>query len=128
MIRLFTLDKGDVYEFDDVSNMHLAKLNFTFPAISKPYDFEDQNAFLVSYKNKYGVLPNKYAVRGFDLTYDIILRLGTAEDIYDGSPSDVMTEYVENRFRYDKRMFSGYRNQGFYLLKYNMDLNLEIVK
>ena len=127
-IRLFTLDKGDVYEFDDVSNMHLAKLNFTFPSISRPYDFEDQNAFLVSYKNKYGVLPNKYAVRGFDLTYDIILRLGTAEDIYDASQSDVSTEYVENRFRYDKRMFSGYRNQGFYLLKYNMDLNLEIVK
>ncbi|PQB04763.1 LysM peptidoglycan-binding domain-containing protein [Aureitalea marina] len=127
-IRLFTLNKGDVFEFDDVSNMHLANLNFTFPAVSKPYDFEDKNAFLVSYQNRYGVLPNRYAVRGFDLTYDILLRLGTADDIYDGSGPNVATEYVENRFQYNKKMFSGYRNQAFFLLKYNQDLNLEIIK
>ena len=82
----------------------------------------------MSYRNSYGVIPNKYAVRGFDLAYDIFLRLGTAEDLYDACDPDVETHYVENRFRYDKKLLSGYRNQAFYLLQYNEELNLDIIE
>jgi len=127
-IRLFTLDKGDVYDFDDISNMHLARLNFTFPSVSKSYDYSKKDAFLVSYKNEYGVLPNKYAVRGFDLTYDILLRLASADDMYDASSTDLETEYVENKFRYSKKMFSGYQNNALYIIKYNENLQFEVVE
>jgi LysM repeat protein len=127
-IRLFTLMKGEVYDFDDISNMHLAKLRFTFPSVSRPFNPDDQQAFLMSYRNSYGVIPNKYAVRGFDLAYDIFLRLGTADDLYDACDPDVETHYVENRFRYDKKLLSGYRNQAFYLLQYNEELNLDIIE
>ncbi len=128
-LRLFTLDKGDVYDYDDISNMHLANLNFTFPSISKHYKLDEKDPFLVSYKNKYGVLPNKFAVRGFDITYDILLRLAsTHDDIYDAVKSDYETEYVGNKFRYNKKFFSGYQNQALYIIKYNKNLDLEVVK
>ncbi|MDC8003383.1 LysM peptidoglycan-binding domain-containing protein [Aureisphaera galaxeae] len=127
-IRLFTTDKNDSYDYHDISNMHLANLGFTFPSVSKSYDYSDKDAFVVSYKNKYGVLPNRFAVRGFDLTYDILLRLAAEGNVYDASEEDIETEYVENKFRYSKKMFSGYNNQGFYILKYTEDLQFEEVK
>jgi LysM repeat protein len=128
IIRLFTTDKNDNYDYDDISNVHLANLNFTFPSISKGYDHNGKNAFLVSYKNKYGVLPNRFAVRGFDVTYDVLLRLAAEGNVYDASNDDFVTEYIENKFRYRKKIFSGYTNNAFYILKYNEDLRFEVVK
>ena len=127
-IRLFTLDKNDAYNYHDVSNLHLAKLNFTFPSVSKSYNYKDKNAFLVSYKNKYDVLPNRFAVRGFDVTYDVLLRLAVADDVYDANDPKVETEYIENKFRYTKKMFSGYQNNALYIIKYNQDLQFEVVE
>lgn len=127
-IRLFTTNRNDNFEYDDISNMHLANLGFTFPSVSKSYNYDEKDAFLVSYKNKYGVLPNRFAVRGFDLTYDVLLRLASANSVYDAIDSDSETEYVENKFRYNKKLFSGYTNQAFYILKYGEDLQFEVVK
>jgi hypothetical protein len=127
-IRLFTLDRNDAYEFDDVSNTHLAKLSFTFPSVNKSYSYKDKTPFIVSYKNKYGVYPNRYAVRGFDVTYDILLRLGSANDIFASAENDYVTEYVENKFRYTKNTSRGYRNQAAYIIKYKEDLEFEIVE
>jgi len=127
-IRLFTLDKNDAFEFDDISNRNLAKLNFTFPSFNKSYNYKDKDAFLVSYKNEYGVLPNRYAVRGFDITYDILLRLASADDIYDAASSDYETEYIENKFRYSKQLFSGYQNNASYIIKYTHSLQFEVVE
>jgi len=126
-VRLFTLDKNDAYDYHDISNMHLARLNFTFPSVNKSYDYKEKDPFLVSYKNKYGVYPNRYAVRGFDITYDILLRLASAEDIYEASEEDYATEYVENKFRYTKSA-SGYQNQAAYIIKYMNNLEIEIVE
>jgi len=67
-LRLFAVNKSRAFDYDDVSNMHLANLNFTFPSANKHYDYEMMVPFLVSYKFKYGVMPNKYAIRGFDVT------------------------------------------------------------
>jgi LysM repeat protein len=127
-IRLFTTAKNDSFEYDDVSNMHLSNLQFTYPSVSKSYNLDEKDAFLVSYKNEYGVYPNRFAVRGFDVTYDILLRLASADSIYDSVENDMETEYIENKFHYEKKLFSGYTNQSFYILKYNQELQLEIVK
>jgi LysM repeat protein len=128
IVRLFTLDKNDAYDYHDVSNLHLAKLNFTFPSVNKSYNYKEKDPFLVSYKNKYGVYPNRYAVRGFDITYDILLRLASSDDLYDSSKEDYETEYVENKFHYTKNSTRGYQNTAAYIIKYMNNLEFEIVK
>tara|TARA_B100000795_G_scaffold138072_1_gene103140 strand:+ start:10602 stop:12527 length:1926 start_codon:yes stop_codon:yes gene_type:complete len=127
-IRLFSLDKNIAFDYHDVSNLHLAKLNFTFPSVNKSYNYKDENAFLISYKNTYGVLPNRFAVRGFDLTYDVLLRLASADDMYKASEEDFETEYIENKFRYSKTLFSGYQNNAFYIIKYQEDLQFQVLE
>jgi hypothetical protein len=84
--------------------------------------------FLVTYKNKYGVMPNHYAIRGFDVTYDVLLRLANAETLEEASISDIKTEYIENKFQYLNMSNSGYKNQAFYIMKYNNELKLEVVE
>jgi LysM repeat protein len=127
-VRLFTLDKNEVYDYHDISNNHLAKLNFTYPSTQKDYNHKEPHPFLVSYKNKYGVYPNKYATRGFDVTYDIILRLASSDDAYEGAKRNVVTEYVENKFNYKKKILSGFYNTALYIVKYNNDLQVEVVR
>ncbi len=127
VIRLFAMDKNNAYESNDISNVQLANLNFTFPSVNKSYDYKSKNAFLISYKNKYGVLPNRFAVRGFDVTYDVLLRLANEDDVYRASDRDFMTEYIENRFRYEKKTFSGYENTAVYILKYTEKLQFEVL-
>jgi len=127
-IRLFTLDKNKAYDYNDVSNLHLANLDFTYPSVSRHYVYDEINPFLVSYKNKHGVFPNNYAIRGFDVTYDVLLRLASAETIYDASRSDIKTEYIENKFQYTFKPLSGYSNNAFYIIKYTSELKLEVVE
>jgi hypothetical protein len=127
-IRLFSLDKNAAFDYHDVSNVHLAKLNFTFPSVNKSYNYADENAFLISYKNTYGVLPNRFAVRGFDLTYDVLLRLASAENMFKASEEAFETEYIENKFSYTKTLFSGYQNNAFYIIKYQEDLQFQVLE
>jgi len=77
------------------------------------------------YQKKFYTTPNRFAIRGFDLTMDVILRLASADDLYDASSSDIETEYVENKFRYGKKMFGGYYNEAMYIVKFD---NLRIVE
>src|SRR5690606_7309645 len=49
-IRLFTTDRNEAFNFGNISNMHLANLNFTFPAGSKNYKLNETNLFLINFK------------------------------------------------------------------------------
>ncbi|WP_347374866.1 LysM peptidoglycan-binding domain-containing protein [Aequorivita sp. Q41] len=127
-IRLFTLDRNEAYEWHEVSSSRLSKLNFTFPSVNRNITEDDRSPFLISYKNKYGVLPNRYAIRGFDVTYDVLLRLASEKDIYDAVMPENETVYIENKFRYQKTNSEGYTNEAAYILKYNNDLKFEVVE
>ncbi len=127
-LRLFTLQRNDAYEWHEVSNNRLVKLNFTFPSVNQTLPEDTHAPFVTSYKNKYGVFPNRFAIRGFDVTYDVLLRLASEKNIYDAILPESETVYLENKFRYEKSDDEGYCNQAAYILKYNKDLKFEIVE
>lgn len=127
-VRLFTLNKSDAYEWHEVSNTRLAKLNFTFPSVNRTAVNDAPEPFLISYKNKYGVMPNRYAIRGFDVTYDVLLRLASEKNIYNAILPENETVYIENKFRYEKTEDNGYCNQAAYILKLNNELKFDIVE
>ena len=126
--RLFALDRNEAYEWHEVSSRRLAKLNFTFPSVNRNSPEDVHEPFMISYKNKYGVLPNRYAIRGFDLTYDVLLRLASNKNIYDAVSPEKETVYLENKFRYERTASGTYCNQAAYILKYNDELKFDVVK
>ena len=124
-IILMTTDKNRAFEGREISNYHLSNLQFHYPSVNKTAASTTRNGFIKAYRREYNVSPNKYAVRGFDLTMDLLLRLASEDDLYLASSSEVETEYVENKFRYSKKMFGGYYNEAVYIVKYD---NLTIVE
>lgn len=119
-IELFTTNKSSAFEDEaNVSNMHLSNLKFHYPSPNKAFDASKPNGFVDKYESVYGVKPSKYATRGFDLTFDILLRLASEDNLYNASKEDVETEYVENKFRYSKKPLGGYYNEAVYVVKYD---------
>ena len=124
-VVLLTSDKNGAFDRDNVSNNTLSKLKFHYPSPNRPISEDQTDSFVKAYQKKFYTTPNRYAIRGFDLTMDVLLRLAYADDLYDASSNDIETEYVENKFRYGKKMFGGYYNEAMYIVKFD---NLRIVE
>lgn len=124
-VTLITTNRNKSFESTNVSNIDLSNLNFHFPSVNKERSIYDRSDFAEKYKRIYNSEPNRYATRGFDLTLDILLRLAYEDDLYDASGSDIETEYIENKFRYAKKLFGGYYNETAYIMKFD---NLRIVE
>ncbi|WP_248723371.1 LysM peptidoglycan-binding domain-containing protein [Seonamhaeicola sp. ML3] len=124
-IILVTTNFNKAFEGDEIANEHLSRLQFHYATISKNYDEND--AFAKRYEQKYFITPNKRAVKGFDLTMDVVLRLASSEDLFMSVNKAPITEYVENKFSYKKKMFGGYYNDTVYLVKHQ-DLAIVEVK
>ena len=124
-IILTTTKKDRAFEDEEVRNTHLSNLQFTYADINKSFNEDENNSFAKRYKNQFNELPNTYAVRGFDITMDVVLRLVTSEDLYNSVISAGLTTYVENKFSYKKKLFGGYYNDAIYILKYQ---DLKIVE
>jgi LysM repeat protein/ABC-type branched-subunit amino acid transport system substrate-binding protein len=124
-IVLVTTDKNKAFN-DNIDNVHLSHLQFHYPSVNKQITKENSNnGFIKAYKSTYGVYPNRYAVRGFDITLDVVMRLASADNLYEGSKPDLYSEQLENKFKYNKSLFGGYVNEAVYIVKHK---DLHIVK
>jgi LysM repeat protein len=121
-ILLMTTTKNRAFEGLSVSNYDLSNLHFQYPSIN--YNMELSEGFQQKYLTKYGAFPNKYAIRGFDLTLDILLRLSKFGTLFE-SPSNIQTSYIGNKFNYTQQPNGGYKNEAGFILKYQ---DLEIIK
>ena len=125
-ITLFTTNKNDSYDNESVTNEDLGKLHFHYPSVDKEYSIEFSEDFIKKYQEENGVIPNQYAVRGYDLTMDVLLRLAASEDIYESFKDFTSyTEYNENKFLYEPQPGGGFRNKAVYILQINPDLTLQ---
>ncbi|MFB1026843.1 MAG: peptidoglycan-binding protein [Flavobacteriaceae bacterium] len=121
-ILLMTTSKNKAFEGKNVSNYDLSNLHFQYPAIN--FNMELPSAFQEKYLIKFGTFPNKYAIRGFDLTMDLLLRLSRFGTLYERA-TDIQTSYIGNKFKYTLQPNGGYKNEAGFILKYD---DLEIIK
>ncbi|NER12243.1 LysM peptidoglycan-binding domain-containing protein [Leptobacterium flavescens] len=124
-IRMFTTNKNRAFDSDNVSNFHLSKLRFHYPTTDRLSSMNSE--FSKEYERQYGSFPDRYAIRGFDLTMDVILRLAYNKNLYIGAERISETEYVENKFNYTRRFFGGYYNTAAYIAYYE-ELEIKIAR
>ncbi|QED37496.1 LysM peptidoglycan-binding domain-containing protein [Antarcticibacterium arcticum] len=125
-IKLFTTNKNSSYDSDIIVNEHLGRLEFHYPSEYKEFDETVTDRFIDTYKSKYGVVPNNYTVRGYDLTLDVLLRLGAMSTLERSVKENIETEYVENKFLYRPKQNGGFSNNAVYIMKLNNDLTLSV--
>jgi len=123
-IQLVILEPNETLDFEEIDLKRLTKLKMIYPSSSKDNDTEEAQLFEMSFKKKNRVFPNQYAVRGFDITFDTLLRLSQDKSLQESFENDV-TEQVESKFDYSKKLSGGYINKGIYILYYNEDLTIK---
>lgn len=124
-ITLCTTTSRKIFEDKAIANRYKAKLNFHFPAVTKEKIFEAGNVFVINYLKKYKQLPNKYALRGYDLMMDIILRQAVSGSLENSALKVGETTYLENKFNYYKSSTGGYINKAMYVLRFTPEFVLE---
>lgn len=126
-IRILTPNKNSIYD-DEVPSEFLSNLDFTYISVDKNDTANEHKSFIQHYLETYGITPSAYAIRGFDITLDALLRASTGDDIFDSlKDNEGITEYVENRFKYLQKKTNGYYNSAVYIIKFDKDLKLSIL-
>jgi len=121
-LMVFGFEKDRNY--NRIDNNFLARVNFHYPSNS----FIDQN--LDSYRNfernfrrRNYTNPSRYAIEGFDLTYDLLMRLATDNELIEQGVS----ERIITRYEYIENTSGGIVNKGIYIITYD-GLSLKVVK
>lgn len=123
-VQLVVLESNPMLDNEEIALSRLTKVKMTYPSATRENESAEAVRFEKLYKKKNKVLPNQYAVRGFDLVFDAMLRL-SQEKSFEETARSVATEQVENKFDYGQKVAGGFINNGVYILYYNTDLTIK---
>ena len=123
-VQLVILEPNETLDFEEVDLKRLTKLKMAYPSTTRDTASDEASQFDITFKKKNKIFPNQYAVRGFDLTFDTLLRLSQNKS-FDQSITDDASEQIESKFDYAKKLSGGYANNGIYILYYDEDLTIK---
>ncbi|WP_158963324.1 LysM peptidoglycan-binding domain-containing protein [Myroides fluvii] len=125
-IQVASFDKSEVFDYGEIKIETLVALHYTFPSVTRDSESSLDTAFAREYKALNNAMPNRFAIRGYDVTLDVILRMFQKEG-FTGALGMKSTE-IENKFVYSKNPEGTVRNRGVYILQYNDDLTVKVVE
>jgi LysM repeat protein len=124
-VQLVILEPNSTLDTDEISFDNLIKLKLMYPSVSRESDEQPVLIFEKEYRLKNKVNPNTYATRGFDVTFDTMMRLLQGKT-YQETADLMTTEQIDNKFQYYKKEDGGHANKGVYILYYDTDLTLKV--
>ena len=125
-IQLVIIEPNETFDFEEVSMKRLTILKLLYPSLTRENNSHEAAIFEKKYKEINKVFPNQYATRGFDLTFDTLLRI-TQDKSFNASANEVKSEQVESKFEYMKKGNEGFVNKGIYIMEYQDDLSVKQV-
>ena len=123
-MQLVILEKNETLDFEEISLNKLAQLHLLYPSLTRDNETVEGLIFGKKFKEKNKIFPNQFATRGFDVTFDTLLRL-SQEQSFEATIENIATEGVENKFSYEKKASGAFVNGGFYILYYDNDLSVK---
>ena len=123
-IQLVILEPNSTLDFEEIDLTRLTKLKLLYPSITRENETPEALVFENAYKNKNKIFPNQYATRGFDITFDTILRL-SQDKSFEETSNNSASEQIENKFDYFKTA-NGFVNRGVFILYYVVDLTIKV--
>ncbi len=118
-ITLTTTHFNPAFDNEDFSNSYKNNLKFRYATINKPMDSMRSKKFVDRYQERFHVYPNRYAVRAYDLTIDLLYRLGMYSDLVTSVGNPVEAHMLENNFEYQKLPNGGYENVSCFIVAFD---------
>ena len=122
-IQLAILEPNETLDYEEIPIKRLTDLKLLYPSVTRENNSPEAQHFRNHYKQINKVFPNQYAVRGFDLTFDTLLRL-SQDGSFDSTTSNA-TQQVECQFNYTTTNDKAFINSGVYLLEFQADLSIK---
>jgi LysM repeat protein len=126
-VQLVILEPNETLDTDEISFENLMKLHLMYPSATRENMSPEAQIFMKTYRAKNKVNPSAFAVRGFDIIFDTMMRL-SQDKTYQETAETMITEQVENKFEYRKKEEGGYVNNGIYILYYDTDMTIKEAK
>ena len=126
-VQLVILEPNETLDTDEISFENLTKLHLMYASATRENNSPEAQIFMQNYRKKNKVNPSTFAIRGFDITFDTMMRL-SQDKTYQETAETLITEQVENKFEYYKKEEGGYANKGAYILYYDTDLTIKEAK
>jgi hypothetical protein len=123
-LQMVILEPNPTLNFYEIDLKRLVKLKMMYPSIVRENGSPEADIFRNKYKKINKIFPNQFAIRGFDLAFDTMMRLSQEVDFKTVSENYV-TEQIENKFNYSKNSLNTYSNNGIYILNYDYDLTIK---
>ncbi|WP_310555864.1 LysM peptidoglycan-binding domain-containing protein [Flavobacterium sp.] len=123
-LQLVILEPNETLDTDEINFDNLTKLKLMYPSITRENESAGALIFDNEYRKKNKILPSTYASRGFDVTFDTMMRL-LQGNTYQETIEASATEQVNNKFEFYKKEGGGYVNKGVYILYYDADLTIK---
>lgn len=122
-IQLAVLELYDALNFEEIPMKNLTDLKLLFPSTTKVAETPEEKIFEKQFKKINNIYPNAAAKKGFDVTFDAMLRICQPEGFVKSAAS-TKTEYIENAFDYTSNN-GMITNNATYLLYYDSDLTIK---
>ena len=122
-IQLAVFELYDALNFEEIPMTNLTDLKMVFPSITKVAETPEEKIFEKQFKKINNIYPNAAAKKGFDVTFDAMLRICQPEGFVN-SAATTKTEYIENAFDYTSNN-GMITNNATYLLYYDSDLTIK---
>lgn len=116
-VQLVVPENTDMMENAEIPIERLVALKMMYASVTNDSKTVKDTLFEKAYRLRNGYNPNQFATRGFDVTFDVILRMFQEQSLNTMLDS-VATEQVKNKFAYKKEN-GGHYNTGVYLLHYD---------
>ncbi|MFV5689257.1 LysM peptidoglycan-binding domain-containing protein [Flavobacterium sp. ZT3R25] len=120
-VQLVILEPNETLDTDEINFVNLTKLKLMYPSVTRENESPEALIFEKEFKKKNKISPSAFATRGFDITFDTMMRL-TQGKTYQETTDAMATEQVDNKFEYYKKEGGGFTNKGVYILYYDTDL------
>lgn len=126
-VQLVILEPNETLDTDEINFGNLTKLKMMYPSVTRENELAEALQFENSFRKINKIFPSTFATRGFDITFDTMMRLSQGKT-YQETADTMATEQVDNRFEYYKKPDGGYENKGVYILYYDTDLTIKEAK
>ena len=126
-VQLVILEPNETLDTDEINFVNLTKLKLMYPSVARENETPEALIFEKEFKNRNKITPSAYAIRGFDVTFDTMMRL-SQDKKYQETVAFTATEQIDNKFEFYKKEDGGYTNKGIYILYYDTDLTIKEAK
>ncbi len=116
-VQVFTTYRDNLYDKADIDLKVLGGIGFTYPANTINKSTDQFSDFEQEYIQAFGKPPSKEAIRAYDVTLDVLLRMAYSGSL-EKSLSIGETFYIQSSFSYAPDQNNSYVNEAVLILQH----------